>query len=103
MTIIRDGKKIELTAEELYDAWHEKQEQYYTSDIESDIDSRLEGMSDEDIQEEYGCTAEELRELIPEIVYKYWDYNDSNDLISECMYSNRAYAISHVVEDNYGT
>ena len=99
MTIIRDGKEIVLTDEELYSAWHEKQEQYYTEDITQEVNDILGDMDPGECEDTYGCTPEQMRDMIPEIVYKYWDYCDSNDAISELMYDNRQYAISHVIKE----
>lgn len=98
MKIKRDGVEIELTETELYDAWHEKQEQYYTEDITREIDDALDGVSDDEVVSEYGCTAEQLRTMIPEMVYKFWDYADSNELIGDALYQCREAAIKGVAD-----
>ncbi len=78
MTITREinGQtiEIELTSDELYEAYLEKQNQFDCEDIEDVFN----GFDDDELEDMYGMTRAQLAEKIPELahemrrnIYKY--------------------------------
>lgn len=76
MKIVRDGKEIELTPQELVDAYMEQQELF---DI-ADVRTLLECFDDEELQISYGGTFAQLEPLIEEMATRMRRYIDKYDM-----------------------
>lgn len=92
--IIRDGKEIELTSDELYQAYEEKQHLYDMMDIEFELDV----YDDDELVEQYGMTREQLNKLVSEMAYRMRKYIDKYDMDFE---DARVDAIKDIA-DEYG-
>ena len=87
-----DGKEIsiELTDEEVYNAYVERQHLYDAMNVESYFDSYKD---DDDLYLEFGKTKEELKEFYDEIAYEMRRYIDKYDMDWEYAMSDAIYAI----------
>ncbi len=79
MKIIRDGKEIELTPNELYQAY---EEQEHILDME-EVRFTLDCYDDDYLAEEYGMTREQLDELVSEMAYRMRKYMDKYEMSME--------------------
>lgn len=75
MTIIRDGKEIELTEGEMTRAYYEQMDKFDIADILDYFD----GFSDEEIMDTYRITREELYGKVPAIARRYRKYMYDDD------------------------
>lgn len=76
MKIIRDGKEITLTPQELREAYEEMQHLY----DEQDVRDELGAFDDEYMLEYYGGSREQLEPLVEEMAYRMRRYIDKYDM-----------------------
>lgn len=76
MTIIRDGKEITLTQDELCKAYFEQQFYFDQDDVRTLFDS----FDDEDLMDNYGMTREQLESLTEDIAVEMRRNIDKYDM-----------------------
>lgn len=79
MKIIRDGKEIELTPNELFQAYEEQEHAFDKGDVESELDC----FDDDYLIENYGMTREQIDVFIDEMAYRMRRYMDKYDMSFE--------------------
>ena len=94
MTITRDGKEIELTSRELYDAYFEQQHLF---DLE-EVDAYF-GLGSEWAQERYGLTEDDVKSAYERIARRYRKYLDNDDGWLYAMEGACEYILADVAEE----
>ena len=94
MFIIRDGKKIELTPQELREAYEEMELHYDMDDVRTELDA----FDEDDLKEYYGGTYEQLEPLIEEMAVRMRRYINKYDMHWDYA---RSEAIRDVAQENF--
>lgn len=99
MKIIRDGQEIELTAQELQDAFWEQEAIFDAADMEDYLHDELDE-DDDWLVRQYGVGREQLKALLPDMICLYRKYKDACDPIYDIMWRIKRQAFRDSIREN---